>query len=155
MCDYPNQVFEEEGLSTKVQYNKEIKMILRVEIPKTKQVLECTGGFTLEGCFLGFKVVFYPPANIWQRSPFTCDNPRWALPPWKSIYALIHLPVAACVRQCMKTLDRWVVSHCPPPTLPFCYLISVERLCVMGSPRSPTPHCSIPSRFWIGTGIGN
>lgn len=74
MCDYPNQVLEEEGSSTKVQYNEEIKMILRGEIPKTKQVLECTGGFTLEGCFLGFKVVFYPRANIWQRSPFTCDN---------------------------------------------------------------------------------
>lgn len=106
-----------------------------------KNVLECIGGFTLEGRFLGFKFVFL---SVRKTSGKGCllhvTIPRRAASPWKSIYALIHLSGVACVRQGMKMLDPGrFVSQCPPLTLTFCYLISVEHLLVMGSPPDAPP----------------
>lgn len=104
----------------------------------------------MSSCMHGIKgwVFFFILKHLLQRLPFTPDNSQASLclpVSFSSIYTFIHLPVTACVRQSMKKLLRLgLVSQCwgppsyaPLPSLPFCFLPSVERLCMMGSPKAP------------------
>lgn len=54
--------------------------------------------------------------------------PTWSPPPWMSIYVLIHLPGAACVRQGMKMLDEGGCEPAPPSNT-FYLLLNLWSIC--------------------------